>query len=297
MRSDVSFLSGGLTCRGWFYRADGAAGAKAPAILMSHGITAVKEQYLAPYAARFANEGFHVLVFDYRFLGASDGEPRGYVDPHLQHDDLRAGLTWLSAHPEVDASRIGLWGTSFSGGHALFVAAFDPRVKVVAVQVPALNLPHSLIALISRDVFNGLLRALADDQAAREAGADGGALPVVNAPGQPAFLAAADAHAWFTASADVAPSWQNSISLASIARVAEYFPDAAIELIAPRPLLIQAAAKDSLVPINLVRQAFHRAGDPKKLEIFDCGHFDPYTAEPWHSQFLTGQVRWFKEHL
>jgi fermentation-respiration switch protein FrsA (DUF1100 family) len=297
MRSDVSFTSGGVECRGWFYRAGGSNGAKAPAILMSHGITAVKEQYLAPYAARFANEGFNVLVFDYRFLGASDGELRGHIDPHLQHDDIRAGLTWLCEHPEVDASRIGLWGTSFSGGHALFVGAFDPRVKVVVTQVPALNLPHSLIALISRDVFGTLLRALADDQAAREAGAEGAALPVVNAPGEPAFLAAPDAHAWFTAAAAIAPAWRNSISLESIARVAEYIPDAVIELIAPKPLLMQVAAKDSLVPLNLARQAFHRAGEPKRLEIFDCGHFDPYANEPWHSRFLDGQARWFKEHL
>jgi fermentation-respiration switch protein FrsA (DUF1100 family) len=296
VRSDVSFVSGGLTCRGWFYRARGADGAR-PAILMSHGITAVKEQYLAPYAERFAAEGYNVLVFDYRFFGASDGEPRGHVDPQLQHNDLRAALTWLCTQPGVDAARIGLWGTSFSGGHALFVGAFDPRVKVVAVQVPALNLPHSLIALISRDVFNGLLQALADDQVVREAGGAGAALPVVNAPGQPAFLAAQDAYAWFTASADRAPAWRNSISLESIARVAEYIPDAVIELIAPKPLLMQVAAKDSLIPVNLARQAFYRAGEPKTLEVYDCGHFDPYTVEPWHSQFLAGQVRWFKEHL
>ncbi|MBL8783123.1 MAG: alpha/beta hydrolase, partial [Alphaproteobacteria bacterium] len=70
-----------------------------------------------------------------------------------------------------------------------------------------------------------------------------------------------------------------------------------IELIAPKPLLMQVATHDSLVPVNLARQAFHRAGEPKKLEVYDCGHFDPYANEPWHSQFLGSQVRWFKEHL
>jgi uncharacterized protein len=297
MRSDVTFQSDGVTCRGWFYRARGPAAAAKPAIVMSHGITAVKEQHLAPYAERFAAEGFNVLVFDYRFLGASDGEPRGHIDPQLQHADIRAALSWVSAQPGVDADRVGLWGTSFSGGHALFVGAFDPRVKVVVVQVPALNIPHSLINLITREIFNGLLRTLVDDQAAREAGAEGGALPVVNDPGKPAFLASADAQAWFMAAAQVAPSWRNSISLASLARVAEYVPDAVIELIAPKPLLMQVATKDSLVPANLARQAFHRAGEPKQLEVYDCGHFEPYTNEPWHSQFLGSQVRWFKEHL
>lgn len=296
MRSDVSFQSDGLTCRGWFYRGKGGEAAK-PTIVMSHGITAVKEQHLAPYAERFAAEGFNVLVFDYRYLGGSDGEPRGHIDPHLQHNDIRAALTWVGAQKGVDAERIGLWGTSFSGGHALFIAAFDPRVKVVAVQVPALNIPHSLIALITREIYNGLLRSIVDDRAMRERGGEGAALPVVNDPGKPAFLAAPDAHAWFTEAASVAPSWLNRISLESIARVAEYIPDAAIELIAPKPLLMQVATQDSLIPVNLARQAFHRAGEPKKLETYECGHFDPYTVEPWHSQFLASQVRWFKEYL
>lgn len=297
MRSDVSFVSGGSRCRGWFYQAPGSGKAAAPVIVMSHGVTAVKEQHLAPYAERFQREGWNVLVFDYRFLGSSEGEPRGQVIPHLQHEDIRAALSFVSAQPGVDPSHIALWGSSFSGGHALFVGALDPRVKVVAVQVPALNIPHALIALISRPVFNGLLQMMADDQAVRNAGGKGATLPVVNEPGQPAFLAAADAYQWFTEAAKIAPTWRNEISLESIARAAEYVPDAFIELIAPKPLLMQVATNDSLIPVNLARQAFHRAGEPKRLEVFGCGHFDPYANEPWHGQFVEGQVRWFKEHL
>ncbi len=295
MRKDISFQSSGLTCRGWFY--PGAGKGPRPAVVMSHGVAAVKEQHLASYAARFAAEGFAVLVFDYRYLGASDGEPRGRVIPHLQHEDIRAALTFVSQLPEVDAERIALWGTSYSGGHALFVGALDPRVKAVLVQVPGINIPHSLIALISRPTFDGLQTTLVEDHAIRSAGGQGGAIPVVAEPGKPAFLATADAHEWFTSSAKMAPNWLNSITLESIARAAEYVPDALIELIAPRPLLMQVAVKDSLIPVNLARQAFHRAGEPKTLELYDCGHFDPYANEPWHSQFLAGQVRWLKEHL
>lgn len=295
MRSDVSFQSGGLNCRGWFY--PGAGEGARPVVVMSHGVTAVKEQLLAPFAQRFQREGFSALVFDYRYLGSSDGEPKGHAMPHQQQEDIRAALTYVSAREDVDASRIALWGTSFSGGHALFVGALDPRVKTVVVQVPALNIPHSLIALITRPVFDGLCKMLAEDQSARNAGAEGGWLPVVNDPGQPAFLAASDAYEWFTTTAKTAPTWVNRISLESIARAAEYVPDAFIELIAPRPLLMQVATKDSLIPVNLARQAFHRAGDPKRLEVYECGHFDPYANEPWHSQFLDGQVKWLHEHL
>ena len=126
MRKDVSFQSAGLNCRAWFYPGEGAG--PRPTVIMSHGITAVKEQHLESYAERFSAEGFSVLVFDYRYLGASDGEPRGRVVPHLQHEDIRAALTYVSRLPEVDARHVALWGSSFSGGHALFVGALDPRV-------------------------------------------------------------------------------------------------------------------------------------------------------------------------
>ncbi len=42
MRADISFKSHGKTCRGWLYKPDIAG--KSPAIVMSHGLSGVKEQ-------------------------------------------------------------------------------------------------------------------------------------------------------------------------------------------------------------------------------------------------------------
>lgn len=297
MRSDVSFESSGALCRGWFYPAKGVAG-PAPAIVMSHGITGVKEQYLDRYAEQFAGEGFAVLVFDYRHLGASDGTPRGRVNPRSQHDDIRAALAWIEAHATVDPSRLALWGSSFSGAHAIFVGGFDPRVQVVVAQVPALDIPRSLIALIGRDGFNHLLDLLVKDHAARSAGAEGGAIPVVAPAGETCFLPRGDAYEWFTGTGKtIAPRWLNQISLESIARCAEYVPDSVIHLISPKPLLIQAATKDSLIPFEVTKSVFAQAGEPKRLEVYECGHFDPYAVEPWHSRFIKGQIDWLKAHL
>ncbi|MBI1211191.1 MAG: alpha/beta fold hydrolase [Alphaproteobacteria bacterium] len=297
MKADVSFESSGTTCRGWFYPAQRVSGA-APAIVMSHGITAVKEQYLDRYAARFAAEGFAVLAFDFRHLGSSDGTPRGRINPRLQQDDIRAALGWMSERPEVNASRLALWGTSFSGAHAIFVGALDPRVRVVVAQVPAINIPRSLIALIGDEGFANLLKLLVEDYSRRNAGGEGAAIPVVAPTGETSFLPRADAYEWFTQTGkSIAPQWLNHISLESIARCAEYVPDSVIHLVSPKPLLIQAATGDSLIPIELTKEAFAQAGEPKRLEIYECGHFDPYAVEPWHGQFVKGQVDWLKEHL
>src|ERR1039457_6812151 len=138
MRTDVSFESAGAVCRGWLYRPE-AAPASAPAIEMSHGFSGVKEQGLDGFARGFCEAGFVVLAFDYRFLGASYGQPRGRIIPQEQHDDNRAALAWLSRQPGVDATRIGIWGSSYSGGHAFYMGGIDPRVKVIVAQVPAVG--------------------------------------------------------------------------------------------------------------------------------------------------------------
>src|SRR4051794_3108739 len=167
MRSDVTVPSAGFELAGWFYEPDGATGGERPAILMSHGISAVKEQGLHEFAQAFCDAGITVLVIDYRCLGSSSGGERGRIIPQEQHDDLRAALSWLEEQPGVDADRIGLWGTSYSGGHALYLGALDPRVKVVVAQVPAIDMAASLIALNGIDGFRALLVMLAADHAVR----------------------------------------------------------------------------------------------------------------------------------
>jgi fermentation-respiration switch protein FrsA (DUF1100 family) len=297
MRSDISFQSHGMTCRGWLYRPHGGP-AKGPAILMSHGFSAVKEQGLDGFARGFSDAGFTVMAFDYRFLGASDGAPRGRIVPQDQHDDNRAALAWLSKQAGVDPSRIGIWGSSYSGGHALFMGAMDPRVKVVVAQVPAIHTAQSLIAMVGREGFNGYLQLLADDHDARNAGQPGGEIAVVAPEGEPSVLATPDSHAWFMSSgAKDAPNWLNRTSLESVARLAEYWPAAFIDLISPKPLLVQAARTDTLIPIDQVRGAFARAGEPKKLVEYDGGHFDLYPGEVCHDAALAEATAWFKTHL
>ena len=114
MREDVEFTSAGLTLRGWLYRPDSGHGDR-PAVVMSHGFSAVKEQGLDGFAERFAAAGFVVLAFDHRHLGASDGDERGRIVFSEQHDDTRAALAWLGEQPGVDGERLGLWGSSYSG--------------------------------------------------------------------------------------------------------------------------------------------------------------------------------------
>ena len=92
MKKKVSFESKGLQCRGWLYVPDGLK-TRAPAVVMAHGLSAVKEQALPEYAEKFAAAGLVTLVFDYRFFGESEGEPRCQLFPLEMVDDYRNAIT------------------------------------------------------------------------------------------------------------------------------------------------------------------------------------------------------------
>ena len=132
MRKDVEFKTqDGVTLRGWHYLPDQRSG-KVPTIVMAHGFSAVKEMYLDKFAEVSAEAGLGALVFDNRNFGASGGEPRQEIDPWEQVRDYRDAITFVETLPETDADRIGIWGSSYSGGHVLVVGAIERRVCFVA---------------------------------------------------------------------------------------------------------------------------------------------------------------------
>ena len=96
MRKDITFTSKGLYCSGWLFAPEALQGQKAPTIVMGHGFTGVKEMGLADFAERFAAAGFVTLVFDYRYFGESEGEPRSQLFPIEQVEDFRNAVTWVS---------------------------------------------------------------------------------------------------------------------------------------------------------------------------------------------------------
>jgi uncharacterized protein len=122
-RRDVQFRSYDTFAAAWFFLSDQAqSGVRVSAVAMMHSLGAV-EIYLEPFTRRFAEAGIAALLFDYRFFGARGGEPRQRIFPRDQIEEYRSALTWLSMQREIDADRLGILGTCFSGGHVLHVAA------------------------------------------------------------------------------------------------------------------------------------------------------------------------------
>jgi fermentation-respiration switch protein FrsA (DUF1100 family) len=296
MREDVEFDAEGVTLRGWLYLPDGAGG-PVPTVVMAHGFSAVKEMYLDSFAEAFAAGGLGALVFDNRNFGASDGEPRQEIDPWVQVRDYRHAITYAQTRPEVDAARIGVWGSSYSGGHALVLGAIDKRIRCVACQVPLVSGFRNIQRLVRQDFLATNRAAFDEDRAARFRGEPPAMVPVVDPdPMAVSALPTPDSWEWFSETGKSrAPAWRNEVTLRTVELLMEYEPIAYIERISPTPLLMVVAAGDHLTPADLALEAYALAREPKRLVLLAGGHFDAYVDD---FDAASGAARdWFLEHL
>jgi uncharacterized protein len=297
MRNDIAFKSeDGAMLRGWHYLPDRQEG-KLPTIVMAHGFSAVKEMYLDRFAATFAEAGLASIVFDNRNFGASDGEPRQEIDPWQQIRDYRDAITFAESLEETDEDRIGIWGSSYSGGHVLVLGAIDRRVKCVVAQVPLISGHANARRLIRADNIAGLQRMFAEDRRARYTGQPPAMIPVVaEDPAAPAALPTPDSWVWFTETGRTrAPCWKNEVTLRSIEMFTEYEPGGYIRFISPTPLLLIVALGDHLTVSDEALAAYQRALAPKQLITLNGGHFDAYAAD--FTRASASASEWFVQHL
>lgn len=295
IKHSIEFLGeSGVTLRGWLYLPDSSE-KPLPAISMCHGFAAVKEHGLEPFAQAFAQAGFVVLVHDHRNFGASDGEPRNDIDPWAQVMDWRRAVSYLESHPKVDRQRIGIWGTSFSGGHALVLAATDRRVRCVVSQVPTISGFEQSRRRVSPDAAPGFLETLSDDLREQHYGGAPRYQAVVSAdPLQPAAYRSPDAIAFYEQDIGAA-TWDNTVTLRSTFAARMYEPGIWAERISPTPLLMIVATDDRVTMTDLELQAYEKALQPKQLVLIPGGHFEPYGNT--FPRACSAAVEWFRQHL
>ncbi len=291
MRRDIEFNAEGLTLRGWFYVPDGAK-KSVPTIVMAHGFSCTKEMFLDKYAEVFVKDGFAVLIYDNRNFGDSDGQPRLEVDPYNQIRDYRHAITYASSLPEVDNNRIGIWGTSYTGGHVLQVAAIDKRVKCVVSQVPVVSGYRNVHRAVAEDRMPELLALFAADRQARFAGKAPAMAPVTSTdPNEFSAFPGKNAYDAFQG----APKWTNQVTLRSLEMFLEHDALSYVDKIGPVPLLMIVEDADTLGAVDQSLDAYNRAHEPKKVVFFHGGHFDAYVRD----QAVTARAAsdWYVEHL
>ena len=264
----------------------------------THGFSAIKEMRLDAYAEVFCDAGLACLVYDNRGLGTSGtapGRPRQEIDPWEQVRDYQHAITAAQARPDVDAARIGVWGSSYSGAHAYVVGAIDRRVKAVCGQVPLVSGRRAFEMLIRIDLWEPTWQLLAADRLARARGEAPIMLPVVD-PDPTSQCALPTADSWQFFSEYEGTTWRNEVTLRSLELFQGYEPGDYLKLISPTPLLMVVAPNDRLVAGEIACAAFDTAAQPKKLVLLPGGHFDAYVGRGF--EISSGAARdWFVEHL
>src|SRR3954452_3472866 len=158
---DIRIPSHGEQLAAYLYRPESTQG-DVPCVVMAHGFSATRDDGLPAYAKAFQDAGFAVVLFAYRHFGASTGEPRQLLDVNRQHDDYRAVIAWARQFDGIDPDRIVLWGSSFSGGHVLAVAAGDPRIAAVISQAPFTDAIPALMQVPLKNAVRLTLAGLRD---------------------------------------------------------------------------------------------------------------------------------------
>lgn len=254
-----------------------------PAILLCHGWGGLKNG-LVRYAKAFAEAGFVAMIFDYRGWGESDGRIialrsspplleagertlevrvlREIVDPVDQTTDVRNCLALLATEPGIDPSRIGVWGSSYGGGHAVFTAGHDDRVRAVVAQIGGYTfLPE----------YRPAARARAAEKAR-------GALDTVVPQG----------------GLDASPSLKGT---PDIARMGVHSATAAAVNIRVPTLIIDAENEELM---NRLEHGFTvymivRQNAICEYRTFPCRHYDVY--DRYYNESVALALDWFRAHL
>lgn len=272
-----------------------------PAVVLAGGWCYVKELAQPTFAEAFRDAGFVAVVFDYRHFGGSGGEPRRHIDPWRQIEDYRNAISWIAGRDDVDGDRIGVWGISYSGAHALVLGALDPRVRALCSVVPVidgwdnLRLSHGTVSL------RALLGAL---ERARTRLHETGEHTYIDH--QPVELGAVGTfpfpHSRETferLKASEAPAYEGSATAKSTDLLLAYSVRPFLSRLVATPALICVAEGDDHTHWDLAAEAFNQIPGPrKKLHVVPRStHLTLYEDERTRRDVAAVGAEWFGEHL
>ncbi|WP_341660080.1 alpha/beta fold hydrolase [Vibrio sp.] len=261
----------------------------APLIILCHGFCGVKELLLPAFAERFANHGYAALTFDYRGFGESEGE-KGRLVPALQIEDIHAAIDWAKQETSVDSSRIALWGSSFGGANAIIAASQSHDIKCVVAQLTFADgetVITDKMSVEEKEKFLSTLERMRDKKA--KTGKEM-MVPIAK------VLSDDQSVDFFNHYKDDFPALTIKIPFLTVWETINHKPIQALKNL-NKPLLIVAAEKDGVNPLEESRLLFDAAHEPKSLHVEkDATHYEVYSGQHFES-VVTKQLDWFNRYL
>jgi pimeloyl-ACP methyl ester carboxylesterase len=287
----VDFESGGIRCAAWLTLPPTSG--PHPAVVLVHGLGATHNMMLAQYEQHFAAAGVATLAFDYRNTGDSDGQPRQHISVRAQCQDVADAVDHLKSLPQIDAERIGLWGTSLGGMNVVRVAATRDDIAAAIVQCPIVHGPGAARSLgiwaalrLAPAIVEDLLR-VATKHGRRH-------VPIVGPPGGFALVTVPGAESGWNSTVPAGGLFDNRIVAAdAVAMVTTSAMRHARHIDAP--LLVCVCDRENLMDPEYAAEVARRA--PRGVaRHYDSDHFAIYHP-PLVPQVLAEQTAFLQEHL
>jgi uncharacterized protein len=300
MKTRVTFASEGIEIVGDLYLPEGDG--PFPVVVMAGGWCYVKELIQPQYGAYFVDAGHAALIFDYRCFGESGGEPRQHIDPWDQIEDYRNAISFVATLPEVDASRIGIWGISYSGGHVLVVGATDPRVRCVVSNIPVVDGYRNMRRVHGTMGFRALRSAIEADRQRRYTTGSGGMIPhaMVDYTNNLSTWPFPETYETFKVLKEKeAPAYQNQSTIESTELLMYYSVAPFVSRIYDTPTLVVVAEEDDLTLWDLEIEAYNAIPTDKKRLVVVPGstHMTLYSDLSRLKIAATAARDWFLENL
>ena len=272
MEKDVTFYSAGFKLIGNLYFPDNLrSGEKLPTVLCCHGLRANRKVILPDFARAFNKHGYAAFIFDYRSFGESEGQKNRLISRERDEDIINA-TTFLGLQPEIDASRIALFGISYGGANVISTGAADPRTKAI-VSVVGFGDGDRWLRNSRRLWEYWALRKRIDKD--RERRVLTGSSEYVDTY---EILVPTPAEEKFYSGSGQIAALKTELPLETADDILSYKPEAVVHLISPRPVLIIGAELDYLTGFEECLSLYEKAREPKQVHILPgISHYETYS--------------------
>lgn len=273
---DIEFTSQGALLRGRLYLPENKS-KKSPVVIMAHGFTTTINGMTADkYAERYREAGFAVLLYDHRNLGISGGEPRYDVNFWVQCRGYIDCIDFAVTRPEIDTTKIAVWGASMSAQEAFLVGSIDIRVKAIVTMIPGFE---STFPTEDKDgkLYAFAKKAVLSDDIMKKSHTVIEQMPIVSSDqlGTPSVLVEITAYRWFIEyGGRFGTNWNNVVSYSDIDTPAHYHTGQCASHL-KAPILMIVATNDEMDGANpeVTLAIFKKIKQPKEWVDIDGGHF------------------------
>ncbi|KAB8194445.1 alpha/beta fold hydrolase [Nonomuraea phyllanthi] len=291
---DVTFPSNGARLSGTLYLPEGEG--PHPAVVLTGPFAGVKEQVTGGYAALFAERGYAALAFDHRNWGASEGTPRQHEDATAKVTDLRAAIGYVAGRPEIDPGRITVCGVCLGGIYATQLAAFDPRVRALALVAAAYNNPELIRDRFGAQNFAALMTTFAQIAQRQAETGEIEYWPAINPEGMPAGNPGQEPFEYYGTERGARPGWENRCTALSVLQELTLDVDAYLPLVGA-PTLIVHGRGDQAIPVTDAKAAFEKLPGHKELLLLDTtDHIELYDDDRYVTPAVDRAVAFFTAH-